>query len=70
MFMTVLAAASVNTLTALLVPLIVFVAICVIIGALVDRFSPDPTITYITRIVLFVMILVAIIKVLLPIIAL
>lgn len=58
--------ASAAGLMGMLIPLIIMVAVCIIIMVLVDKFSPDATITYIVRVVLFVVILIALLKALLP----
>ena len=49
-----------------LVGLIIIVAVLLIAWVLVERFSPDATITYICKIVIFVVALLVIIQKLLP----
>lgn len=55
-----------HMLVGLLIPLIVTIGIALIIWVVAERFSPDPLITKIVQIVLFIVVLVVIIAKLLP----
>ena len=57
-----------HALTPLLVPLVITVAVALICWFIVERFSPDPLITQICKIIIFVVVLFAIIVKLLPLI--
>ncbi len=53
-------------LTALLVPMIILVVVCLIIWYAAERWSPDPFITKVVQIVIFAIVLIFIITHLLP----
>jgi len=53
-------------MTQSLIALIIAVAVLIIAWLVIERFSPDPTITMICKIVIFVIALVLILKLLLP----
>lgn len=53
-------------LLALLVPIIVFVVVALVLVALLERFSPDATLTYVGKIVIFAVVVIALIQKLLP----
>ncbi len=55
-----------HALTAVLVPIIIIVAVALIIWYAAERFSPDPFITKIVQIIVFVVVLVAILLKLVP----
>ena len=55
-----------HSLTALLVPLIVTIGVALIIWYVAERFSPDPLITKVVQVVLFIVVLVVIIMKLFP----
>ena len=55
-----------HSLVELLVPLIVIIGVALIIWIVAERFSPDPLITKIVQIVLFIVVLVAILTKLFP----
>ena len=55
-------------LVGLLVPLIVVVGVALLIWVIAERFSPDPVITKIVQIVLFLVVLVVLVTKLLPLI--
>lgn len=55
-----------HTLIAVLVPIIILVAVALVILWATDRFSPDPFITKIIKLIVFVVVLIAIITKLLP----
>lgn len=57
-----------SALVAVLIPIIVIVAIAAIVLLIVERFSPDPTVTQIIRWIVFALVLIAIITKLLPLI--
>jgi len=59
-----------HPLIALLVPIIVIIGVALIIWYVAERFSPDPLITKIVQIVLFIVVLVVIITKLLPLLGL
>lgn len=54
------------SLVGLLVPLIVIIGVALIIWYVAERFSPDPLITKIVQIVLFIVVLVVLIMKLFP----
>lgn len=56
-------------LLAILVPIIIAVAVGLIIWVIAERFSPDPLITKIVQIVVFVIVLVVCLTKLVPLIA-
>lgn len=58
-----------HALTALLIPIIVLVVVCLIIWYAAERFSPDPFITKIVQIVIFAIVLIFILTKLLPLLA-
>jgi hypothetical protein len=55
-----------SALVALLVPIIIVVVVALIIIIVTDRFSPDPLITQLIRLVVFAVVLVWLITKLLP----
>ena len=55
-----------HSLAAILVPLIVIIGVAIIIWSCVERFSPDPLITKIVKVVLFIIVLVVLITKLFP----
>ncbi|MGM4997838.1 hypothetical protein AB8A05_04170 [Tardiphaga sp. 538_B7_N1_4] len=57
-----------SSLVAVLIPIIVIVAIAAIVLLIVERFSPDATVTQIIRWIVFALVLIAIITKLLPLI--
>ena len=59
-----------HAFVALLVPLIIVIGVALIIGYITDRFSPDPLITQIVKVVLFVVVLVVLIMKLFPLLGL
>ena len=61
-----LLAASAGGLVGTLVPIIIIIAVALIIWYVAERFSPDPLITKIVQIVVFVVVLVALIMKLFP----
>ena len=54
------------SLTGILVPLIIVILIALIIWWVTERFSPDPLITKIVQVVIFVLVLIFLITRLLP----
>lgn len=55
-----------HTLVAALVPIIVLVVVALVIVWVTERFSPDPLITNIVRIVVFAVVLIALLLKLVP----
>ena len=55
-----------HELTTILVPLIVTIGVALIIWYVAERFSPDPLITKIVQIVLFIVVLVVLLTKLFP----
>ena len=55
-----------HSLVAMLVPIIVIVGVAIIIWIVAERFSPDPLITKIVQIVLFIVVLVVLLTKLFP----
>lgn len=55
-----------HTLVAVLIPIIVIVAVAAIILLIVERFSPDATVTAIIKWIVFALVLIAILYRLLP----
>ena len=55
-----------HELTTILVPLIVTIGVALIIWYVAERFSPDPLITKIVQIVLFILVLVVLLTKLFP----
>jgi hypothetical protein len=55
-----------GTLIAILVPIIIVVVVGLIIIWVAERFSPDPLITKIIKVIVFAVVLIAIITKLLP----
>jgi hypothetical protein len=53
-------------MTGALIQLIVAIAVLIICWIVIERFSPDPTITFICKIVIFVIALILCLKLLLP----
>ena len=53
-------------LVAVLIPIIIIVAVAAIVLIIVERFSPDATVTLIIRWIVFALVLVAILSRLLP----
>lgn len=58
-----------HALLGILVPVIVTIGVALIIWVVAERFSPDPLITRIVQIVLFIVVLVVLLTKLLPLIA-
>jgi len=54
------------SLVAVLIPIIIIVAVAAIVLLIVERFSPDATVTIIVRWIVFALVLIAIISRLLP----
>ena len=61
-----IAGSSIGAFVAVLVPIIIVIAVALIIWVVTERFSPDPLITKIVQIVLFVVVLVVVIMKLFP----
>lgn len=59
-----------HILIGLLVPIIVIIGVALIIWYVAERFSPDPLITKIVQIVLFIVVLIVIITKLFPLLGL
>ena len=59
-----------HELTSVLVPLIVTIGVALIIWYVAERFSPDPLITKVVQVVLFIVVLVVIIMKLFPLLGL
>lgn len=59
-----------HMLVAALVPIIIVVAVALIIWYVAERFSPDPLVTKIVQIVLFVVVLVVLLLKLFPLLGL
>ncbi len=59
-----------HSLIGLLVPLIVTIGVALIIWYVAERFSPDPLITKVVQVVLFIVVLVVIIMKLFPLLGL
>lgn len=57
-----------HALAGLLVPLIIIVGVALLIWVIAERFSPDPLITKIVQIIVFLVVLVALLTKLLPLI--
>ena len=55
-----------STLIALIIPIIILCVAAMIVLALVEKFSPDATVTYIVRIAVFAVVLIVLIQKLLP----
>lgn len=55
-----------SALVALLVPIIVLAVVGLILIALVEKFSPDATITYIIKLVVFAVIVILIVQKIIP----
>jgi hypothetical protein len=55
-----------SALIAILVPIIIVVVIGLIIIKVADRFSPDPLVTWLVKIVVFAVVLIVLITKLLP----
>ena len=58
-----------HALTGILVPLIIVIVVALIIWWVAERFSPDPLITKIIQVIIFVMVLIFLITKLLPLLA-
>lgn len=58
-----------HALVAVFVPVIIIIAVALILWYVIERFSPDPLVTKICQIVIFVVVLVVILTKLFPLIA-
>jgi len=59
-----------SALIAILVPLIVLVVVALVIVWVAERFSPDPLITQIVKVMVFAVVLIALLMKLLPLLGL
>ena len=55
-----------HSLVAMLIPLLVILGVCLILWFVVERFSPDPLISQICKIIIFLVAIVAVLTKLLP----